>query len=79
MHAHVKFLSNSLSSDRLKQLMAADKVSGALVLSDRPNKNGSYNINGTEPPSSGTSKLTIDTSQICLTKAQPTFYGIDNV
>ena len=36
------------SSDRLKKLINADKVSGALVLYDQ-----FYNINGTTPPNSG--------------------------
>jgi hypothetical protein len=39
-------------SDRLKQLINADKLSGALVLYAR-----NFTINGTNPPNSGSSEV----------------------
>ena len=46
------FYSSVFFSDRLKQLINADKVSGALVLYD-----STHQINGTSPPNSGSCKI----------------------
>ncbi len=48
----INFYSSVFFSDRLKQLINADKVSGALVLYD-----STHQINGTSPPISGSRKI----------------------